>query len=219
MTKVIQTYWIGHLRLHWLSYARFGPLSELQGRRIMSKEPRAKRGSAVFAAALLFASSAIAADFKEVVCTRGVSHFVRNGGAEIHVTALTIRNANPTETVTWTRLTIYDGFGQVVHDSGPDTANPHPMGSLGDITFVPPRSGRVINTVNIWGSASVAGGPNARGIGMQADIRLETEGDAELAFVGGSRRARERFTSGGQGQERARMGIKCHILASGKLKK
>src|SRR6266705_2165396 len=75
---------------------------------------------------LLFATpAAAAAKSGRIVC--GAVHTPRYFGTEMLDTTIGFRNANPDSSVTISRLTIRNSFGDVVHDSGPATLVPHPV--------------------------------------------------------------------------------------------
>src|SRR5262245_48810270 len=87
----------------------------------------------------------------KVACSAG--HYIRSdneGGQEIALTSIAVRNFNPAEPVTIQRLTIRDAFGNVVHDSGPATGVPLPLTHAFipplDITVVPPGASYFVQT-------------------------------------------------------------------------
>src|SRR5262245_37385513 len=88
---------------------------------------------------------------REVGCTG--AHYIRStndGGQEIALASIVVRNFNTTDPVTVHRLTIHDLFGNVVHDSGPEIGVPHPLThSVApplDITTVPPGAVYFVQT-------------------------------------------------------------------------
>ena len=179
---------------------------------------------ALFAAltmSLLFATpAAAAAKSGRIVC--GAVHTPRYFGREMLDTTIGFRNANPDSSVTISRLTIRNSFGDVVHDSGPATLVPHPVnadypGGL-DVTTVPPLASFYLTTTHIWGLFPVPVGSASGGFFMSAVVEFTTDGDPQLVVVGASLRGRERietFPGSGaffQGEERSRSNFRCDAL-------
>src|SRR3989442_11197179 len=138
---------------------------------------------ALFAAltmSLLFATpAAAAAKSGRIVC--GAVHTPRYSGTELRDTTIGFRNANPDSSVTISRLTIRNSFGDVVHDSGPATPVPHPVnadypGGL-DVTTVPPLASFYLTTTHIWGLFPVPVGPASGGVFLSAVVEFTTVGD------------------------------------------
>lgn len=130
----------------------------------------------------------------KVRCT--VSHFVRNMGADLRSASVIFNNGDPINPATIQRLTFWDFFGVVVHDSGPATAFPHPLNTdfpvtfllpvpvVGavDITVVPPEATYYLRTNHIWGNGSIGGTSigNERGQALSVVIEFSKDGDPKL---------------------------------------
>jgi len=158
----------------------------------------------------------------KVVC--GAIHSPRNhagGGSELLDSTVTVRNGNivsPAD-ARITRLTYFDMFGTVIHDSGEDSATaaplprnfdvPVPGGQ--DITLVPPGASHYITTSHIFGQGFLPG-PAARGNSMAVVVEFKTDGDPDLVIVSSSFRGREWFGPGSVGEERTRIGFPCREL-------
>ena len=132
----------------------------------------------------------------------GVSHFVRQGGSEMRSASIVFANGDPENAVTIDRITIYDFFGRIVHDS---VANAHPInrdiaGLPGgvNITVVPPHANYYLRTNHIWGNFPIGDlgdgiDGNSRGFSMTAVVEYSKQGNPKLFQVVRSSRARERF--------------------------
>lgn len=132
----------------------------------------------------------------------GMTHFVRSGGTELASTTLSIRNADPGYTATVLQLTIRDGGGQIVHDSGPATATPLPLNTDfpntypggRDIGQVPPGGGVYLRSNHIWGNNGLPSGAagNETGQQLSASIVLSKDGMKSALSVHATPRIRSR---------------------------
>ena len=168
----------------------------------------------------LLPASGFAAD-GGVVC--GAVHFIRAQGTELRNTVISLRNLDLVNTALIERITVRNAFGDVVHDSGPATSQPHPLntdfaGGL-DITSVPPGASYYIATNHIWPAGEI---PPRDGVAlaetgqnMAVTVQFSKEGKADLLQVSSISRTRERF---GTGAERARDGGACTQVLLQKLR-
>ena len=132
----------------------------------------------------------------KVRCT--VSHFVRNLGADLRSAAVIFNNGDPIHPATIQRLTFWDFFGVVVHDSGPAIGVSHPLNNdfpmtfpstvpVGavDITVVPPLATYYLRTNHIWDNGSIGGTSigNERGQAMSVVVEFSKEEDPKLFKV------------------------------------
>ncbi len=134
-----------------------------------------------------------------------LSHFQRSLRTEMRSAAIGFNNGDPVNAATIERLTIYDFFGIVVHDSGPAIGVPHPLNrdvrTSGapdgwDITTVPPNANYYIRTNHIWGnnpipdqSDGISG--NRRGQFMSVIVEFSKRGKRRLFVLTTRDRARE----------------------------
>lgn len=135
-----------------------------------------------------------------VVAQCGLTHFVRNGGTEMASTAITVRNADPVYTATIARLTIRDGLGNVVHDSGTSTPlplntdfpNTFPGGR--DITQIPPGGSAYLRSNHIWGNNGLPSGAAGNEVGqsLSATLVITKDGPRNHLAVAVTPRIRER---------------------------
>jgi len=152
-----------------------------------------------------------------VVC--GAVHFIRAAGTEVRNTVLGLRNLDLVNPATVERITIRNALGDVVHDSGPATPQPHPLntdfaGGL-DITTVPPGASYYIGTNHIWPGGEI---PPRDGVvlaetgqSMAATVQFSKDGKAALFQVTATSRTRERAAPGA---ERSRDGHSCTEVKS-----
>lgn len=133
----------------------------------------------------------------------GISHFVRNGGAEIRQAVVVFNNGDLVNPTTIDRITIFDFFGNVVHDSGPAIGVPHPLNTdfatPVDITVVPPGASFYLSTPHIvtggiaWDANSIPVlNGNERGQNMAVVVQFSKEGASRLFQVHGRSRSRQR---------------------------
>jgi len=166
-----------------------------------------RRVMTLLLAALLFVSTAAWAEEEEAIHVRrvrcGISHFVRNNGTEIRSAVVIFNNGDLVNPTTIERITIFDLFGNVVHDSGPAIGVPHPLNTdftpPVDITVVPPGavfylSTNLIVTGGIAWDANPIPFPNGndRGQAMGVVVQFSKEGDPKLFQVHGRARSRQR---------------------------
>jgi hypothetical protein len=142
-----------------------------------------------------------------------VSHFKRAGGEEMRSASIRFNNGDPVNAATIERLTIYDFFGIVVHDSGPAIDVPHPLNTDirtseepegWDITTVPPNATYYIRTNHIrakdgtlWDNDSIPdlgdGYPrNTRGNLMSVVVEFSKRGKRDIFVVSTRPRSRQR---------------------------
>lgn len=151
---------------------------------------------------VLFVPQAAWAAKGKVRC--GLHHFVRVNGTEIRAGSIRLSNGDLVNSVTIERLTIYDFFGDVVHDSGPAIGVPHPLNTdttlPTDITVVPPGANYFIRTNHIWGNNPIpdTGGKvgNQRGQLMGIVVEFSKSGQRKLFNVASAPRTRQRFFDG-----------------------
>lgn len=181
---------------------------------------------ATLLASLLLSTPAAARESGTALC--GATHTPRGVGLnEMLDTSIGLLNGNLDSSVTITRLTIRNFFGDIVHDSGPAVGVPHPLNTDPnpdqDITTVPPGATYYITTSHVWpGNGFVPDPVPGRlggGNGMSVHVKFITDGKPELFVVTTGRRGRERIeTSPGsgiffQGGEKTRGGgRKCDLL-------
>jgi hypothetical protein len=173
------------------------------------------------AAAFLLAPAASYADQK-FACA--VFHWVRVpsvGSSEITLSAIVVRNLDLHHQLTIRRLTIRDGFGVVVHDSGPAVGTPLPLNRDFtpplDITYVPPGASYYNHTVNIWGNNGVPPtdslGRNPAGTHMTAIVQVSAQGSFLIRSTGVTRERVPINTPNGvgftEGEERSRSAADC----------
>src|SRR5262245_14334825 len=185
------------------------------------KEEIVKLGAYALMIAVILAAGIAPAEAEQagkVTCAG--AHYIRStndGGQEIALASIVVRNLNTTDSVTIQRLTIRDLFGNVVHDSGPDIGVPHPLTHAIvpplDITTVPPGAVYFGQTIDIWGLDSIPAG-NQNGVGLSAIVKFSTPGRADLVDVTDSRIVRRRLispTTGApvQGEELTRLARAC----------
>jgi len=134
-----------------------------------------------------------------------INHFKRAGGAEMRSAAIGFNNGDPVNAVTIERLTIYDFFGIVVHDS---VAGSHPLNTdfspPVDITTVPPNANYYIRTSHIrttngtlWDNDSIPDlgdgiDGNQRGQFMSVVVEFSKRGNRRLFVVTTRPRSRQR---------------------------
>ena len=159
-------------------------------------------------AGLLFVSTAAWADeeihVRSVRCQ--ISHFVRNNGTEIRSAVVIFNNGDLVNPTTIERITIFDLFGDVVHDSGPAIGVPHPLNTDFapplNITVVPPGATFYLNTNHIvtggiaWDAITIPL-PNGdeRGQAMGVVVQFSKLGGLKLFQVHGRARSRQRITT------------------------
>jgi len=179
-------------------------------------------------AALCFSSLALLPTYSfagggTVVCS--AAHFVRAGGSELRSTAITLSNLDLANLATIERITIRNVYGEVVHDSGPATGQPHPANTDFapplDITVVPPGANYYLWTPHIWGFNSIPPqigedpiSAAQGGFTMSATVQFSKEGKAALFVVESFGLNRERFF-GGLGAERSRNSLQCTEVRGG----
>jgi hypothetical protein len=178
-------------------------------------------------AALCFSSLALLPAYSfagggTLVCS--AVHFVRaEGGTELRTTVISLRNLDLVNSTTVERITIRNAYGDVVHDSGPATGQPHPSNTDFtpplDITLVPAGANYYLATNHIWGINDIPpqtgqtpveaaqGGQN-----MSATVQFSKEGKPALFVIGGSTRSRDRFAPRA---ERSRGSIQCTEVHGG----
>jgi hypothetical protein len=132
----------------------------------------------------------------------GMNHYVRSGGTELVSSSIGVRNADLTHPATILRLTIRDGEGNVIHDSGPATANPLPLNtdfastypSGKNITIVPPGGAVYLRSNHLWGNNGLpTGAPgNETGQMLNATLVVTKEGFRNALSVNSSQRMRSR---------------------------
>lgn len=132
----------------------------------------------------------------------GMNHYIRAGGSEIVTGTITVRNTDLTHTATIQRLTIRDGNGNVLHDSGPLTPLPLPLNTdfpntapLGkDITHVPPGGAVYLRSNHLWGNNGLPSGAagNEAGQLMSASVVVTKEGQKSALAVHATQRLRTR---------------------------
>ncbi len=141
-----------------------------------------------------------------------VQHYARFGGLELHSTSIRFNNGDSVNAATIERLTIYDFFGIVVHDSGPKTSVTHPSNTdfnpEVDITTVPPNANYYIRTNHIWGNDSIPDlsdgiSGNQRGQLMSVVVEFSKRGKSSLFVVETGPRARGRINSSPQAETSA----------------
>lgn len=177
-----------------------------------------KRASAVasvgvLAIGLSLVPGAQAIPSGSVVC--GGAHFVRlSTGSEIVTTSIGLRNLGSGVSVTVSRITVRDFFGNVVHDSGPAIGVPHPLNTdivpPQDITVVPPGASYYLATNHVWGNNSIPGG-NQQGFAIAVTVQFSGHGSKDF-LVTGNLRVRERLSTPGgfvQGEEHSRQRVTC----------
>lgn len=169
-----------------------------------------RRLVALVLAGLVLAPAAVWADGVTSRTRCSIPHFVRRNGTEIRTAIVVFNNGDPANPATIERLTIYDFFGIVVHDSGPAAGTPHPLNTdfttPVDITTVPPGATYFLATNHIWGVNPIPGsGGNERGQAMSVVVEVSKKGNPNLFSVRGRARTRERvqnpnggFTHGGE---------------------
>ena len=142
-----------------------------------------------------------------------ISHFKRAKGEEMRSASIRFNNGDPVNAATIERLTIYDFFGKVVHDSGPAVGIPHPLNTDirtidapdgWDITTVPPNATYYIRTNHIrtkdgilWDNDSIPDlgddyPRNTRGNLMSVVVEFSKRGNHRLFVVGTRSRSRQR---------------------------
>ena len=141
-----------------------------------------------------------------------VSHFKRAGGEEMRSASIRFNNGDPVNAATIERLTIYDFFGIVVHDSGPAIGIPHPLNTDirtadaldgWDITTVPPNANYYIRTNHmrtngtIWDNDSIPDlgdgkDRNDRGSFMSVVVEFSKRGKRDIFVVSTRPRSRQR---------------------------
>ena len=127
-----------------------------------------------------------------------ISHFVRSGGMEMRSASILFNNGDPVNAATIERLTIYDFFGIVVHDS---VAGSHPLNAdfmpPVDITTVPPNANYYVRTNHIWGNDPIPNlmdgiSGNRRGQFMSVVVEFSKKGKRRLFVVSTRPRSRQR---------------------------
>lgn len=140
-------------------------------------------------------------------------------------TAIGLVNHNLHSSVTITRLTIRNFFGDIVWDSGPAVGAAHPRNTDTepdqDITTVPPGAAYYITTSHIWPGNGFVPDPVVGRVGggfaMSVRLKFITDGNPELFVVTTGLRGRERietFPGSGvffQGGEKTRTSRKCDL--------
>jgi hypothetical protein len=154
--------------------------------------------AAAVAASLLPAMAHAATDVYQC----GMTHFVRNAGTEMVSTTLSVRNADSVYAATVLQLTIRDGEGNVVHESGPATATPLPLNTDfpttfpggKNITVVPPGGMVYLRSNHIFGNNGLPGGAagNELGQSLSASVTVAKEGRKGALFVSMTPRIRTR---------------------------
>lgn len=140
-------------------------------------------------------------DARRIRC--GISHFVRNNGTEIRSAVVIFNNGDVVNPATIERITIFDFFGNVVHDSGPAIGVPHPLNTdfvpPVDITVVPPGAAFYLSTnLIVTGGIAWDANPiplpngNDRGQAMGVVVQFSKEGNPKLFQVHGRARSRQR---------------------------
>lgn len=148
---------------------------------------------------LLFVAQAAWADEGKVRC--GIAHSIRNAGAELRSASTNFNNGDLVNSVTIERLTIYDFFGAVVHDSGPAIGVLHPLNTdttpPTDITVVPPGANYYIRTNHIWGNNPIglSASGNDQGQSMAIVVEFSKSGKRDLFNVNARPRTRQRILS------------------------
>lgn len=146
-----------------------------------------------------------------------IHHYVRNAGAELHSAAISVRNPDTAHAASIERLTIRNGYGDIVHDSGPAAGVAHPLNTDFtpplDITVVPPGASYYLQTRHIWGLDGLppsAGGAQA-GFLMSATLEIAKANRKVPVFVGRRDTVRERPASAPpvEGPERSSSAIAC----------
>ncbi len=169
-------------------------------------------GVIVILAGLVLVPAVLSADggikTRKVRC--GISHFLRNVNLEIRTATIVFDNGDPVNPATVDRLTIFDFFGDVVHDSGPAVGVLHPLNTDFappgiDITVVPPSASFYIATNHIWDANSIptasptGASGNERGNALAAVVQFSKQGKPDLFQVHGRSRSRVRNTISGDG--------------------
>jgi hypothetical protein len=132
----------------------------------------------------------------------GMTHFIRSGGTEMASSSISVRNADPMHPATIVQLTIRNGEGTVVHESGPATGIPLPLNTdfpasfpAGkDVTVVPPGGVMYLRSNHIWGNNGLPSGAagNEAGQSLSATVMVAKEGRRSTLFVTVSPRIRTR---------------------------
>ena len=172
-----------------------------------------KRPIALCLASLVFISTYAFAGGGSIVC--GAVHFIRAAGTEARSTVISLRNMDLINIAIVERITVRDTFGDVVHDSGPATSQPHPLNTDYtpplDVTSVSPGSSYYIATSHIWPSGALPTNPEA-GQNMAVTVQFSKEGNPALFTVEANSRTRE---TAAPRAERARDTSKCNEVKSG----
>jgi len=149
----------------------------------------------------------------------GAVHFIRAAGTESRSTVISLRNLDLVNQTRVERITIRNAFGEVVHDSGPATHQPHPLntdfaGGL-NITDVPPGASYYLATNHVWPGGEIPprdGVPLAEtGQNLAVTVEFSKEGNPALFRVTAVSRTRERESPGA---ERSRDGHSCTEVKS-----
>ncbi len=180
---------------------------------------------AALLASLLLSTPAAARKSETALC--GAVHSPRGIGLnEMLDTSIGLLNGNLDSSVTITRLTIRNFFGDIVHDSGPAVGVEHPLNTDTepdqDITTVAPGATYYITTSHIWPGNGFVRDPVPGRVGggnsMSVHVEFITDGKPELFVVTTGLRGRERiqtFPGSGvffQGGEKTRTSRKCDLL-------
>jgi hypothetical protein len=169
--------------------------------------------------AALLVSTAEAAERGLVRC--GWNHYVRSnneGGFEVNTSSVVFRNLDLHHPLTIERLTVFNLYGAVVHDSGPAIGVPHPLNTdlvpAQDITVVPPGAGFYLGSTHIWGNNSIPGdGGNQQGISLTVAVEFSKAGMIDLGKIAANRRVRRLLIGGPvavQGEELSSLQQSCY---------
>jgi hypothetical protein len=132
----------------------------------------------------------------------GMTHFIRSGGTEMVSSSISVRNADPMYPATIVQLTIRNGEGTVVHESGPAAGTPLPLNTDfpisfpggKDITVVPPGGVVYLRSNHVWGNNGLPTGAagNEAGQSLSATVAVAKDGRRSNLFVTVSPRIRTR---------------------------
>ncbi len=124
------------------------------------------------------------------------AHIVRSAGTEMRFTVISLNNGDTQNAAVIERLTIRDGDGTVLHDSGPKIGIPHPLAQgtipARNFTIVPPGAHFAISTTDIWGFGIV---PTHAGRGnelISMQVEVSKPGKRSLFQVSSREITRER---------------------------
>jgi hypothetical protein len=133
-------------------------------------------------------------------------HAFRVSGTELIYTVIGIRNLDLFNSMEIRRLMLRNHEGIVLSDTGPATANAHPVNtdfspSL-NITVVPPGGAGYLNTAMLFGIAALSTAQD--GFAMTGLIQIATPGDPKLISPHGDLLVREVVAGPAFGIERSR---------------